>query len=1182
MKDNKQQEEGLSSKALTKIKEFSLTSFSVDNRTSVLILMGIIFFAGLMAYRAMPKEQYPEINQPTVYVGIPYPGNAPLDIENQITREVEKEISQINGIDNIKSYCVQDYTTTVVEFNFDVDVNDALQEVKDAVDRAEGNFPSDFDQQANIFKLDFSEIPVITVNLSSNSLSLDELKGFGEYLQDEFEALREISEVEINGVQEQEVLIALDPKRMNDVGLTFYDVEQAIGRENITISAGDLLTGGLRRTVRIVGEFSEAEAFGDIIVKSEFQKTVYLRDIADIDLQYMDNTSYARIDGSNVVSLAVKKKTGENLISAVDKINQIISSYTSSADYLESLDITTTADTSRVTKSQVANLENSIISGVILVVLVLLFFLGLRNAFFVGIAIPLSMLMGFLILSLMGVTMNVVVLFALILALGMLVDNGIVVVENIYRLMADGKPPIQAAKQGVGEVAWPIITSTATTLAAFFPMIFWQGMMGEFMKYLPITLIIVLTSSLFVALVINPVLTSLFMKIERREDKRTIWSKKWTILGFGVVGILLHLYAANGMHADQAPNGRTFANLALLVSLFTLLNTLVLRPLSLGFQYTVLPFLERKYEALIAFVLKGWMPYLTLTGMFLLFVGSGVLLQLRQPNIIFFPEPEPNMVNVFIEFPTGTDIDKTDSLAQLVEEEIMVALAPHNNVIEAVLTNVGEGTSDPGDPNSATQQSASPNKAKITISFVEFADRYVPKLDSAGQVVQSQGDTVYHWISTRSILEEVRRIVYGHPGVQITVDKEASGPPAGPPISISFVGEDFDNLIALQKEAKKIILNAGIQGIEELKSDLDIGKPELLIEVDRDAARRFGLSTAQIGSNLRTALFGKDVGKFKDGEDDYQVTLRFSDEYRYDREALLDQTITFRDQSDGKVKSIPIRSVVKDLTFSSTYGSVRRKDQKRQITLYSNVLDGYNANNIMQEIEATLDQELEVPNGYLVDFTGEQQEQQESMEFLSTALLIAVVSIFLIIVAQFNSIAAPIIIMLSVLFSLIGVFLGLAITGEDFSVMMTMIGIISLAGIVVNNAIVLIDYTNLLRNRRKRDLALEKTARLSDRDIKQAIIEAGRTRLRPVLLTAITTILGLIPLAIGFNINFYTLLSDINPQIYLGGDNVDFWGPMSRAVIYGLVFATFLTLVVVPTMVLLFDRLGARLQRLTK
>ena len=568
--------------------------------------------------------------------------------------------------------------------------------------------------------------------------------------------------------------------------------------------------------------------------------------------------------------------------------------------------------------------------------------------------------------------------------------------------------------------------------------------------------------------------------------------------------------------------------------------------------------------------------------MFLLFIGSGVLLQMRQPNVIFFPEPEPNMVNVFIEFPTGTDIDKTDSLAHLVEGEIMTALAPHNNVIEAVLTNVGEGTSDPGDPNSATQQSASPNKAKITISFVEFADRYVPKLDTAGQVVLREGDTVYHWTSTRSILEEVRRIVYGHPGVQITVDKEASGPPAGPPISISFVGDDFDKLIALQKEAKKIILNAGIQGIEELKSDLDIGKPELLIEVDRDAARRFGLSTAQIGSNLRTALFGKDVGKFKDGEDDYQVTLRFNDEYRYDREALLDQTITFRDQSDGKVKSVPIRSVVKELTFSSTYGSVRRKDQKRQITLYSNVLDGYNANNIMQEIEATLEDELETPNGYLVDFTGEQQEQEESMEFLSTALLIAVVSIFLIIVAQFNSIAAPIIIMLSVLFSLIGVFLGLAITGEDFSVMMTMIGIISLAGIVVNNAIVLIDYTNLLRNRRKHALALEKTDRLNDQDIKQAIIEAGRTRLRPVLLTAITTILGLIPLAIGFNINFYTLLSDINPQIYLGGDNVDFWGPMSRAVIYGLVFATFLTLVVVPTMVLLFDRLGARLQRLTK
>ena len=1111
-------------------KTFGLSNLAVNNRTSVIILAFIILLSGIRAYNSMPKESFPEIVIPTIYVGVAYPGNSPLDIENLITRPIEKEVNTITDVKKITSNSVQDYTSIVVEFGFDVNVAEALLDVKDAVDRAKRELPSDLDNDPSIFELNFSEIPIININLSGN-VDHATLKSYAESLEDEIENLSEISKVELRGNQEKEVSINIDKARMEAMGISFMQIEQAIAGENMTISAGDILNNNFRRSIRIDGEFKNVKEIEEVVIKSKKQKVVYLKDIATVEFGYIDRESYASIDRRPVISLDVIKRSGGNLIDVAEKIKAIVKE-TQENKVPDNVFITITNDTSRFTKSQVENLENSIISGVLLVVLVLLFFLGLRNALFVGVAIPLSMLMGILILNLSGVTLNTMVLFSLILALGMLVDNGIVVVENIYRLMQEGKPPIQAAKEGVGEVALPIISSTLTTLAAFFPLVFWGGLMGKFMQYLPITLIIVLSSSLFVALVINPVLTSMFMRIEENNVQNKKFKRSWIV--FAVLSIIAHVFGAT-----------LLGNILLLAFAIPALNIFVLTPLSTRFQDSFLPKLENVYQRIVHYALRGKRPYVFFFGMFGLLIASVVFFGLRSPNVVFFPENEPNYINVFIETPTGTDIEKTNLLTQEIEDRIFDALEPYGKVVESVLTNIGAGTSDPNS-GEIGGGNATPNKAKITASFIESQHR--------------------DGVSTIDIMNAVRAKVGRMPGVAITVDKEPAGPPVGPPINIEITGEEYDELIAIYDRVKQEINEAGIEGIEELKTDLDNGKPELIIHVDRNAASRYGISTSQVAMNIRTALFGKTVSKYKEGEDDYDIVVRYDQANRYDLQALLNQKVFIEDN-----KSVPI-SAIATVEYASTFGSVKRKDLDRAITIYSNILDGHNANIIIASLK-DLFTSFNLPEGYEINFTGEQEEQAESMAFLSTALLVAVFAIFLIIVAQFNSITAPIIIMFSVIFSTIGVFIGLAVFQMDFVVIMTMIGIISLAGVVVNNAIVLIDYTNLVRNRKRLELDLQEEDRLPDNVLVDSIVEGGTTRLRPVLLTAITTVLGLIPLAIGLNINFFTLMSDLNPQFFLGGDSVQFWGPMSWTIIFGLTFATFLTLVIVPVMYLLFDRL---------
>ncbi|MDA9028990.1 efflux RND transporter permease subunit, partial [Flavobacteriaceae bacterium] len=890
---------------------------------------------------------------------------------------------------------------------------------------------------------------------------------------------------------EKELEIAVDLYKMEASKISFTDIENAVAFENMSVSGGDILENGIRRTVRVLGEFEDPLAVRNIIVKQEKGNIVYLRDIADVNFKEQEKESFAREYLQPVVMLDVKKRGGQNLLEASSKIDEILEKAAVNV-FPQNLIISKTNDQSNDTRTMVSDLENSIILGVILVVAVLYFFLGFRNALFVGIAIPLSMFLSFSILSFMGVTLNTMVLFSLVIALGMLVDNGIVVVENVYRLMDEGYPRIQAAKLGVGEVAMPIIASTATTLAAFLPLILWEGIMGEFMKWLPITLIIVLSSSLFVALIINPMLISVYMKVVPKKESKVPFISK----------------------------------------------------------------LENLYERFLSYALKGKKPGSIIVGTFGLLILAGFLMYTFPPKILFFPNTDAKQVFVFIEYPIGTDIEETNLISKEIEKDIEDYLKKYevdgeNFLITSVIGQVGEGTAD---PSRGQEGGKSPNKARITVDFVKYQDR--------------QG------VNTEAVLKDIRNVIQGYPGVSIVVDKPADGPPTGAPINIEVKGDDYELILDTANQLKSFINASNIAGIEELKLDIDQGKPELLIAVDRQKARRLGISTGQIGINLRTALYGKEISTYKNADDDYPINLRLKDEMRYNKSALLDQKITFRNQSDGQIKQVPI-SAVTTTKNQSSFSAIKRINLDRVVTIYSNVLNDYNATEVNDKIRS-IAEKFETPKNIAISFTGEQEKQAKEMAFLSKALLIAVLLIFLILVAQFNSATTPIIISISVFLSLIGVLFGLLIFRMDFVILMTMIGIISLAGIVVNNAIVLIDYINLTIIRKRRELEIEATDKLTTSLLVDCVVEAGRTRLRPVLLTAITTILGLLPLALGININFRTLITQLNPNFYIGGENVAFWGPMGWAIIFGLTFATFLTLVVVPILFYLINTLKTK------
>ena len=1128
-------------------KNFRLSNLAINNRTTVVILTAMIFIFGLSSYWAMPREDFPEIITPEIYVSTSYPGNSPVDIENVITQPLEKEINNINNIDEITSTSVQGHSSIRIKFDYQVTPSEALRKVKDKVDTAmaKPDFPKDLPVKPDVFELNISElVPIMNINLSGN-FSVDQLREYADYLKEKIETLREITSVNIRGVQEKEVAIHLDRDKMENMGLSFEKIASSIRLENRTISAGKLPLNQINKSIRVIGEFENIKQLENIIIKNEGD-IVYLGDIAEITLAQKERKSYARAYAKPVVMLDIMKKSGENLIFASEKIKKIIAA--AKQAYLPSiLKIFITNDSSEKTQSNVQNLENNIIFGMLLVIAVLMLFLNLRNAIFVGIAIPLSMFLSFILLSVMGVTLNGMVLFSLVLALGMLVDNGIVVVENIYRLLSRGENILNAAKKGVGQVALPIITSTATTLAAFVPLAIWPGMTGEFMKYLPITLIIVLGSSLFVALVITPVFASMYMKLKQSKHKN---AKKrfWIFVTIGAVCSAMG-WVTNIVFLS------VIGNLCILLGIFTLLNFKCFIPLNKKIQTQLFPYLEQKYAATLSFALKGNNAkkfFFSTIG--LLFV-SLILFVVFKPKILFFPINTPETVTIYIEKPIGTDIEKTKAITYAIEKKIVTYFKKYelpqknneNHLVQSVITQVGQGASD---PDTGSSKGDTPHKGKISIAFHKFEKR--------------------KGLNTLKVMNELRGVIGKVADCKILVKKNRVGPPVGAPINIEISGEDYESLYNFANLVKNTIEGKNIAGIENLQLDVDKSKPETIIKLDRDKATRLDISTSQIGNLLRSAIYGLEISRFKQGEETYPINIRYAQKYREDKNLLAG--VLIKQKKDNVNVQTPL-SAIAEIAQVFSFDKIKRKDLKGVITISSYVLEGYNGNQIVNQIKPII-KNLKTPPQINVKFTGEQESQAKEMKFLSKALLIALFLIFIIIVSQFNSAAVPFIIIFSVILSLIGVFLGLLIFRLDFIIIMTMIGIISLAGVVVNNAIVLIDYTKSLIE--KKQNTLEENEKLSLSMVYECIVEGGKTRLRPVILTAITTILGLTPLALGMNIDFFSFITKWNPNIYFGGPSTTFWGPLSWTVIFGLTFATFLTLVIVPVMYYILYRFKLR------
>lgn len=1130
-----------------KIKEFKLTSWSVSNKTSVYLIMLIVSIWGIFQFVTLPKEQFPDIVIPTIYVQTLYVGNSPKDIENLVTRPIEKQIKGITGakIKKFTSTSQQDFSAIVVEFDTDVKTDIALQKVKDAIDKAKQDLPNDLTQEPTALEVNLSDQPIMYVNLSGD-FDMAKLKKFADDLKDKLEDLPQINRIDIVGAPEREFQINVDNNRMQTSGVTFDDISNAVARENLDISGGLLDVGSMRRNLQLKGQLKTAFDIEKVLVRNTGGAPIYLKDIATIKDTTKDAESFARLDGKNVVTLNIIKRSGENLIETSAGVKKIVEEAKGDI-YPPNLKAVITGDQSIKTKTSFTDLVNSIVIGFVLVLIVLMFFMGVTNAFFVALSVPLSMFLAFVFLPgadlIIGshVTLNFIVLFALLFGLGIIVDDAIVVIENTHRIFTEGRGKIHindATKMAAGEVFIPVLAGTVTTLAPFFPLLFWPGIIGRFMVYLPTMLIFTLAASLVVAFLMNPVFAVDFMNHpegEHKEKKSAIFRKPWFWASIAI-GIMLDLA------------GQTFlGNLLIFFMLLVILNKYVLDDAIHYFQNHALPWIMNHYENLLRWSLKGWRPVHLLLGIIALLiisvfvfvssVGSG------RVGVVFFPKGDPNQIYVYMKLPVGTSVQFTDSVTKTLETKVYNILEHHpeqgksNPVVESVISNIAIGASDP----SSNDRSTRSELGRIQVSFVEFEKR--------------------HGVSTRPYLDKIRAAMQGVPGAEISVDQESSGPPTDPPINIEIASEDFDGLIKTAVNLKNYLDSIQVPGVEELKMDVDLNNPEITLTVDRERALIQGVSSAQIGQTIRTALFGREVSKIKEGKEEYKIQLRNNEMQRKSLTNLLNMRISFRDMaSGGAVKNIPIIALVK-VEPTSTLGSVKRKNQKRQISLRSNVLTtkGFNATAVNQVLAKHIGDFKQKSDGVTIKQTGEGEQQAETGAFLFKALVIALLAILLVLVLQFNSISKPIIILTEIIFSVIGVLLGFSISGMEVSVLMTGLGIVGLAGIVVKNGILVIEFADELRSRGMKT--------------REAVIQAGKTRIIPVLLTALAAILAFIPIAVGFNIDFVSLFAELNPHIFFGGDNVVFWKPLSWTIIFGLAFAFFMTLILVPAMYLIAERL---------
>jgi len=1099
------------------VRYFPPTNFAVGNRISMIALVVIIAVMGLVSYLTIPKEASPEITIPMISVSTVYPGVSPKDMETLVTRVLEEELNKIPQITELTSTSDMGYSNVLAEFDLDMNMDEALQKVREKVDLARPDLPSDAEDPI-LSEFNFAEFPIMQVNISGD-YDLVRLKEIAEDLRDRLEQIPSILDVNLSGGLDRVVKVDVDLPRLKFYAIAFGDVIDAIRKENVTVPGGAIQVGAQDFMVRIDGEFDDPSIINDIVINVVNGRPIHVRDVATVDFGFEDTRSYARLDRSAVVTLDIVKRSGENIIETADGVKAAIAAMR--PVFPPSTVVKVTSDQSEDIRKMVASLENNIISGLILVVAILMFFLGVRNSVFVGISIPLSMLLSFIVLRLLDVSLNMVVLFSLILALGMLVDNAIVIVENIYRHIEQGYDRSEAARRATGEVALPVITSTVTTLGAFFPLLFWPDVVGEFMSYLPLTLIITLSSSLFVALVCIPPLCAMFMRVDGTTHTPMRPAARWTVLG--VMALVLLIIGLSNPLAALTLSGTA--------ALLVLLHSFVLDRISRWFQDRAMPRVIDRYAQSLRWALRRRARVMGLAVLSL--VVAIALFRRFNAGTEYFPESiPPATVYARIDVPAGTSPDFTNGLARRVEDQLD-GLAGRADVASTVTTVSASGQGG---------LFASNAEGSVAVNFKDFEQRQTDVFETLRTMQETVGD--------------------GIAGAEIKVEKPANGPQSGPPINLEIYGPDVDELKQLADRAVSILKNAPVYAnLEGLRTDMDRGRPELVVRVDRERAALYDLSTSEVGTTVRTAIQGSEAAKFRVGNDEYDIVVRLAEPYRNNLSALQDLTIV----SDGR--QIPLPSVA-SWEVDEGLGTVRRKDLDRVATVQSDVRSGAQTTAVQAEVQSTLDGfRRDLPSGYGMRFTGQQEDQAAAMAFLGQAFLIAVLLIGLILMSQFNSALKPFIILTSVVLSTVGVLVGLLTFRMPFGIIMTGVGVISLAGIVVNNAIVLIDYIDLLR---KRDGM--------SRD--EALITAGMTRFRPVVLTAVTTVLGLVPLAIGFNLDFRGLFTSLSPNIFWGGEQAAWWGPMAIAVIAGLTFATVLTLILVPVMYSLVDDFAAAMARL--
>lgn len=1132
-----------------KVKQFGPTTWSIKNRSTVYLLIVFVTLAGIYQFITLPKEQFPDIVIPNIYIQTIYAGNTPRDIENLVTQPIEKEIKSITGIkvNKVTSTSQQDFSVIIVEFDTDVDTDIALQKVKDAVDKAKTDLPTDLTQEPIVLEVSLSEQPIMYVNLSGDYDPV-RLKTYADDMQDRLEDLPQVNRIDVVGAPEREFQINVDNQRMQTAGVTFDDIAAAVSRENLDISGGQLEVGNMRRNLQLKGQFKTAFDIQGLIIRNSSGSPIYLKDIAQVRDTIKERESYARLNGKNVITLNVVKRSGENLIETAAGVDKIVEELKSTS-FPKDLDVVITGDQSINASNSFNELVNTIVIGFVLVLVILMFFMGVVNAFFVALSVPLSIFVAFLfipgaeVIAGSAVTLNFIVLFALLFGLGIIVDDAIVVIENTHRIFVQGKGKISAdgsAMMAAGEVFVPVLAGTLTTLAPFIPLLFWPGIIGKFMIYLPTMLIFTLAASLVVAFIMNPVFAVDFMNHEegKGERKSAIFRKKGLWIGL-VIGILLDLI------------GATFwGNFLMFIIILMVFNRYVLTDAIHSFQNRFLPAIMRRYEALLRWALKGWRPVYLLLATFGLFVVSIIVFSIATSTqwvkVVFFPKADPNFIYTYIKLPVGTDVEYTDSVTHILENRVYKVLGldggKKNPIVESVISNVAVGAANPQGGDRSTRSEL----GRIQVSFVEFEKR--------------------HGHSTAPYLDSIRTAIRGIPGAEISVEQEQGGPPTDPPVNIEVTSEDIDALVKTSVRLKNYLDSINVPGIEELKMDVDLSNPEIALSVDRQRALIEGISSAQIGMQIRTALFGREVSKIKEGEDEYKIQLRNQELQRKSLTDLLNMNVSFRD-FNGQVKRVPISSLV-TVDYTSTQGSVKRKDYKRVISLRSNVLDtkGYTAQAVNAQLTGYLTSFRDKPDNVTIAQTGEGAQQAETVAFLGKALVIALAIILLVLVLQFNSISKPVIILTEILFSIIGVLFGFSLTGMSVSGVFTGLGIVGLAGIVVKNGILVIEFAEELRSRGMKT--------------REAVIQAGKTRIIPVLLTALAAIFGLIPLAIGFNIDFVAMFAELDPHIFFGGDSARFWAPLAWTLIFGLIFAFFMTLFILPGMYLIAERLRRPMRRM--